>query len=1363
MSKGLEGRLASLTPDRIKLLVDRLQASPAGARTRAVRMPRNDEGRYPLSGAQERMWFLCQLSPGSPVFNNPAALWAYPSAPLDRVRLERAMAAVVARHEILRTTFHARNGRPEQVIHPEMLTGVGWDDLRPLPAPEREAAAVQLAYDEGRQPFDLAAGPLMALRVVQLADLEYLLLVTSHHIISDGWSNAMFSKELSAIYSAGDERTAGLAPIDGHYVDYVAWERAWLQSDASAGQIAYWRRQLSERVEPVDLPADRARPAAASHDGGMVTAKVPAALSEAIRQFGKTHRISLFQVLMGGLIALLHRYTGESTVTVGTLSANRNRREFQHVMGLFMNTLVIRARVDAGEPFLDLARRVQTVCQDAMAHQDLPFDRLIGELKPPRRLNVHPLFQVMFVHQNVPAQYEVPGMRLEVEKIDYGNSKFDLNFWAEELNDELRLTLHYSRDLFDAATADRILAHYQAMLESAVAAPDAPVQDLAYFEDFERKRVSTARPTASPAACIHRRFETQVELTPDAVAADGPAGSISYRAMNAEANQLARHLQSRGATAGAPIALLVRRTPRSLAALFGILKAGGHYLPLDPSAPAARLELLLRDAGCAQLVTEDSFRTVAAGLSVQVTCLDADAAAIAAQPPGNLDEDQAADSLAYLIYTSGTTGTPKGVAISHGNLAAYCDAIWPVMGLSRGDRCATVSSLAADLGNTMIFPPLLNGGAVVLVPESLATDASGLADYLEAHPIDALKIVPTHLRALMSSARAAQVLPRRLLVLGGEASHADLLQAIRSIAPGLRIVNHYGPTETTIGVLTFDASAEDVNGPLPLGFPLEGARVYVLDASRRRVPPGVSGEIYIGGATVARGYLNRPELTAERFVDDPFVAGERLYRTGDRAVVRHDGAIVFQGRVDRQVKVRGFRVELAEIEHALAAHADVQQAVVLFAGEPPRLSAFVQARPGSSPDRAALEEGIRGTLPSHMLPNAVAVVSAIPLTPNGKIDYDALSKLDAAEPPTVSQAPRDAVELELAHIWADVLNVSALGIDDDFFDLGGHSLLATQLMARIEDRCGVRLPLSTLFEHGTIRRMAGCIRAGEHSRRSPLVAIQPRGAGIPVVFVHPAGGNVLCYHQLAQALGSDVPFYALQALPSPDEDEPSIAGLARTYLDAMLGDDRFTGQIVLGGWSMGALVAFEIASLLAREHGRTPCVAVLDQPAPGTGAGAADDEVSRMGAFARKVSELVGAELGITEQGLETQTPDERARMFLDRFIEHQLAPETTTVSDFRGFLDLMLTHNRITGTYTAPPYPGRIVVFRADATAAAPGISSSPRPSDLGWGSFSRQPLEVVPVPGTHISMMRDANVRVLADRFAACLLQRAVPAEAR
>ena len=1344
-------------------------------------MPRNSDGRYPLSSGQERMWFLSQLSPGSYAFNNPGALRARTTVPLDLDLLGRSVHAVARRHEIFRTTFHVHEGRPCQLVHDEIPPDYDWCDLRSMGREDREREIERRALAEGRRAFDLAEGPLLAFKVLQLDELEYVLLITSHHIVSDGWTNARLAPEIAEVYAALTRSEEPLGPPpERQYVDYVHWEREWVKGHQASQQLEYWTRQLAGDVT-LALPTDRRRPAVMSHSGGLETHRLESELAFRLREFARQEKVSLFQLLHAGLAALLHRYTDQEVIILGTQTANRNRRDFQDVMGLFANTVVLRSEIDPGQSFRSHLAAVGALCQDALRNQELPFERLISELNPRRALDRSPLFQVMHVHQNVPSLYEAPEMTIEVLKIDYGTAKFDLNLWTEELDDELALTLHHVRDIFDPDTVRRWLRQYEALLRSALGDPDLAIGRLSLERDGDRSADATpVRVTGERTAhrgCFHHLFQAQVRRSPETDAVDASDGKLSYAGLNSRANRLARHLFRVGVAPGEPIALLLSRDSRSLVGALAALKTGGGYVPLDAAMPSSRLAAAMRQADARVLLTDEGLRSLAEAVEGSLLVdLDADAAKIRQNGDDDLTEipgDE--EGLAYVVFTSGTTGEPKGVCVEHRHLVAYAQAIWEVMGLERGDRFATVTPLSADLGNTMIFPALLNGGCVVVVPEELATDAVALSERFREDPADCLKIVPSHLSALLAFDGAADLLPRKLLVVGGEETTGDLIGRVRELAPNLRILNHYGPSETTVRVLTYEVprdfdTAVDV---LPLGFSLEGTQIEILDRNGRRVPLGLPGEIYVGGATVCRGYAGRPDLTEERFVSDPYRPGSRLYRTGDRGRLRDDGAVLFLGRTDRQIKIRGYRVELGEIERTLCAHPGVAEAVAVSptaANGASGVGAYVRCITGDAPSADALRTYLASHLPKYMVPHEIRFVADIPLTENGKIDYRALpaaaSERDQESGVRGAQetvGPRDRIELGLAQMWETLLEVDSVGIDDDFFALGGHSLLAVRVMAAIHEEYRCRVRLAALFEHGTVRRLADLIRmGGERTPEAPLVVIQPEGVAPPRVFAHPAGGNVLCYYELARLLGKSAPFWALQASGQvgASQDE-TIPALAARYLEAVLAAPR-SGVPVFGGWSMGALVALEMARLYEVEMGTSATVLVLDQTAPGERPTVSiedkDQEVERLAQFAAKVGDLVGQDLDLTPERLGASTPSERTALFLESFKAFQLAPETTRTEDFQGFLDRMLAHNRMSEAYRPEPYGGRIVLFRAEERGGASGRTEADSP-DLGWSGLSTRTVEVVRVPGSHVTMIRSPQVSVLAERMSAALEPTGVP----
>ena len=1316
MSANLGHRLAKLSPQEIRALVKGLNRAPAAPQ----QMPRNSGQQYPLSAAQERIWFLCQLSPVSRAFNNPAAMRVRAQNPLDRAHLVAALAEISRRHEIFRTTFHLEAGKPVQIIHNELPLPLTWEDLRALTPADREAEARRIGIEEGCRAFDLAKGPLLALKFLRLDESEYLMLVTSHHIISDGWSNAQFARELSML-SDGAE----LAPVELQYIDYVAWESNWLASDAAQSQLDFWKSRIDTDLLPIELPTDRSRPTHASDAGGMETLTIPASTVDRLRGLARSEKTSLFPLVMTALAVLIHRLTGEACFVIGTITANRNQRAYQQVMGPLLNQLAILCEVPPDATTRTMLHLMKSACQEALRNQELPFNVLLNALKVRRDLGVHPLFQVMLVHQNVPAQYASAGMDVEVIKLDYGTTKLDLNFWIEEINDGLVVTLHYSCALFDRPTVRRLLSDYSRAAACVCDGLDTPITDLNLFADADPP--AALRPTP-PNEDILTRFAQQVERTPQAPAVIGEDGALTYAELDARTNCIAHRLLAEGASVEKPVALLTGRGCGTVVALLGILKAGAPYMPLDLAQPVVRHRAVMADADATLIVCDARTAEIASQLGAVCIRLDNIETAATTTPISS-----SPGAAAYLIYTSGTTGIPKGVCVEHRNIVTYSNAIWERMGLNACDLFASLSSIATDLGNTMIFPPLLNGGCVVLCPDDAIADPTLLAQFFERHPVACFKITPSHLHAIMLH---PSLLPSKLLVLGGEVATPALIERIRSFAPGLRILNHYGPTETTVGVLTYEVPDPWLGGQIPLGSELGYADVRVLDTAGRPVPTGVIGELYIGGPTLTRGYWRAPALTDEKFVTA--ADGTRLYRTGDLGKHLANGTFSFHGRADRQIKIRGYRVEPGEVEAVLEKHPAVAH-VSVRASTNGRLIGYVVALAPVEP--ITLISFLRESLPTPMIPSAIVLLKSFPRTAAGKIDHAALP-----EPPQLAigpqSHPRDPLELELTHIWQDVLNLDAVGIYDSFFECGGHSLLAVKLMEQIKTHFGFELPLATHCTHDSVANFAVLLRRRCPVDTGPLVTIRSGAVQSPIApsiaCVHPAGGDVLCYYPLAQAFASTKLVYGLRA--QPGDGSPSIQDLARRYVDVLPADPA----PLLLGWSMGALVAFEMALQWEIRTGTALRVAILDQPAPHpTNLPPRDEsDVGLMLAFAAKVSALVGSDIGIGPDQIDS---DPEAK-FLAAFQRHGLAPEDVQVDDFSHYLHLMLAHNHATAGYRpTAPYKGDVLVLRAEESLAVGG-SEVVRSTDLGWQHWCSGKCTVVPVPGNHVTMMRTPNVTRIA-----------------
>ncbi|MBW3571292.1 MAG: amino acid adenylation domain-containing protein, partial [Gemmatimonadetes bacterium] len=1038
--------------------------------------PRDPAAPAPLSFAQERLWFLAQLEPGSTAYNMPFALRL--AGALDAAALERALGTVVARHQALRTVFRAGDGGPEQVIVPAGAVDLPADDLSGLDAAAREAEARRRAQAEFHLPFDLSAGPLYRFALLRLAAEENVLLLTFHHAVMDGWSMDVLYRELGALYGAfARGRAAELPPLPVQYADFAAWQRAWLEGGVMDAQAAFWRERMAGAPAVLDLPTDRPRPAAMPRRAERVRTRLPAELWTRIESLARAEGATPFMVLLAAVQALLARHAGQDDVVVGTPVAGRTRGETEGMIGMFVNAVALRTDVSGNPAFRALLARVRETALGAFAHQDVPFERLVAELATGRALNRAPVFQVMLTVQNAdegaPA---LPGLRTELLPSDQGHAKLDLLLNVRHRADGVHAAIEYAAELWDAATMDRMLGHLAALLQGALARPELPVLDLPMLGEAERRtllawsRTPAADPPGETALAV---FQAQAARTPDALAVVGGAEQVTFAALHARANRLANHLRGLGIGTEDRVGVCLARTPELIVALLAAMKAGAAYVPLDPAYPPGRIDQVLQDAGARVLVTTAE---LARGLSIPtgvvVVEVDQDARAIASAsadaPAVSLD----AENLAHVIYTSGSTGRPKGVMIRHGAVASFLRWMHGRFPMAPGERVVGSTSVSFDVSVAEIHFALGCGATLVLVENALSLAEPGaMAGAVQASMVPGAAAELLRLGALPGTLRR--------LNLAGEALAPDLARDL--YAAGVPEVHDlYGPTEDT----TYATHAHVARGVVrnTLGRPLGGRAAYVLDARLRPAPIGAPGEIWLAGRGLARGYLGQPARTAERFLPDPFAGepGARMYRSGDRGRWMPSGTLEYLGRADFQVKVRGFRIEPGEIEAALREHPRVRGAAVVATqedGGSVRLTAYVTPSAGVHPTAAELKAHLSARLPEWMVPGAVMVMDAFPPTPSGKLDRAALPR-PQAEAAAEHTPPRTGDEARLAAIFAEVLRRDRVGVHDDFFAIGGHSLLATRVVARIREAFGVDVPLRAVFERPTVAGMAAVVQAG---------------------------------------------------------------------------------------------------------------------------------------------------------------------------------------------------------------------------------------------------------------------------------------------
>ncbi|MEO7332160.1 MAG: amino acid adenylation domain-containing protein, partial [Minicystis sp.] len=1099
-----------------------------------TRVPRDKPLR--LSFAQERLWFLAQLEPNSLFYN--VSLGLRLGGRLDQGAMERALSEIVRRHEVLRTTFAAPEGQPVQIVQPEAPVPLPVDDFSALPPEEREVAARAQLDAEAKRPFDLATGPLFRPRLVRIAADDHVLLIAMHHIVSDAWTRGILNRELSVLYgvfSRGESSPLPELPIQ--YVDYAEWQRSWLRGEAMDRQLAYWKQQLAGLPPVLELPVDRPRAPVMSHRGAMKTFTLSTEIHKALLDLSRREGVTLFMTLLAGFAVLLHRYSGQDDIAVGTPMLNRTKVEAEGLIGFFVNTLVIRAPITSTLTFQEALAKVRETCLAAYAHQDMPFERLVQELEPDRDLSRTPLFQAMFTFQNAAKEtMTLPGLTLRQGGLESGTTKFDLTLSMGEGQKGLSGYFEYSSDLFDASTIDRMIGHLRRLFEGIGASEATRIGELPLLTDEERSRQIIAwNNTRGPfpdESCAHEPVELQAAKTPDAVAVTFEGNTLTYRALNERANRLAHHLRRLGVGPDVPVGISVQRSLDLIVGVLAIHKAGGPYLCLDPEYPRERLIFMVEDTRAPVILSQRALADSLPPSEAKVIFLDTDWDEIEKEPSTNPERaGLTADHLAYLIYTSGSTGKPKGVAMSHralANLIAYQNSGGP-----GNVRTLQFASASFDVFFQETYSTLGAGGVLVLVSEEGRRDSERLLRLMADERIERLFIPPVALQQLAEIDAPHEHFPTGLreIMSGGEALQiTPKVMAFIERMPGCVMRHHYGPSENHLTCeLIMRGSPRTWPALPPIGRPIRNVRTHVLDARSQPVPVGVPGELCIGGVQLARGYLNRPELTDERFIPDPFareIEAEkgpieplpsdsglrpppRLYRTGDRVRYRITGEIEFLGRIDNQVKIRGFRVELGEIEAVLNRHPLVKESVVLLredsAGDK-RLVAYLGRKEGAPPAISELRAFLKVTLPEYMVPQAFVLMDALPVAGTGKVDHRALPAPDAAaagERATV--APRGPVEEALAGIFADVLKLATeqVGAHDGFFELGGHSLLATQVVSRIRAAFGVELPLRALFEAPTVaelgKRVSALLEAGRGLEIPPVTRV-PRDGTLPLSF-----------------------------------------------------------------------------------------------------------------------------------------------------------------------------------------------------------------------------------------------------------------------
>jgi len=1331
-------------------------------------------GALPLSFTQERLWFLDHLEPGHAFYNIAAAVRL--RGPLRPEALEWSVNAIVQRHESLRTTFVRVGGEPRQRIAPSLTLPLPLRDLQDHPEDEREALTRAQILQEAQRPFDLEQGPLLRAHLLRWGEQEYVLTLVMHHIIADGWSMGVLVHELSTYYLAFLQgQPSPLSPLLIQYADYAVWQREWLAGEVLERQQAYWTTTLAGAPALLDLPTDYPRPAVQHYRGAKEAVRISPELGQGVKGLCQQEGVTLFMALLAAWGLLLGRWSGQEDLVIGTPIAGRKRTELEPLIGLFVNTLALRLDLSAQPTFRELVQRVREVALGAYTHQEFPFEKVVEALAPARDLSHQPLFQVMFILQNTPALLPtLTDLDVELTPIDNRTAKFDLTLELFETQDGLQGWLEYNTALFDTVTIKQQIQQFQQILETILAQPDQSVHDVSLLNADQREQILVhwnATQTAYPhTACVHELFEAQVERTPEAIALIEGQRGLNYKQLNQRANQLAHYLRKQGVGPEVTVGLCLERSIEMVIGILGILKAGGAYVPLDPMYPQERLSFMLTDAQVTLVLAQEHLQANLPAWNACVICLDAKDDAIWQEEDANLSRQVTPFNLAYIIYTSGSTGQPKGVMIPHQGLVNYLSWCIEAYDVAHGRGTPVHSSISFDLTVTSLFPSLLVGQRVILLPTNRGVEA--LNELLEAErQLSLIKITPAHLALLRQ-----QIAPEKAkeltnaFVIGGEALLEQDLDFWRTYAPEIQLINEYGPTEAAVGCCTYVCPtevSEVKTAEVPIGRPIANVHLYILDQYIQPVPVGAWGELYISGCGLARGYFQQPALTAEKFLPNPFASStghSRMYKTGDIVRYRPDGTIAFRGRNDRQMKLRGFRIELGEIEAALKKHPAVREAVVLSTDTSyeARLIAYIVCSPEKVVPNTHVQDFLRQQLPEYMIPAHIIQIETLPLTLNGKLDHARLPKPGQAPSEARQERvwPRDTLELELIRLWEDLLEVRSISVRDDFFKLGGHSFLALRLMQQIERQFGQALPVITLFERPTIEHLADLLRRPSLVRQSTyLVPIKAAGTKPPLFFVHPVGGTVYCYLELAQALEKDQPFYGFQAAGLQGEREPlqTVKAMASCYIEAMK-TLQPQGPYHLGGWSMGGVIAFEMAQQLHERGDEITQLILLDSQVPRRRLFKTVKTAELLTDF---VIHLVGSSLNGAAQSQYSQQfgshdatalhrelrqlrYEEQLPFVMERVKTLGLVPINIGIDQFNRFFAIFCANYKAIRSYRPRPYAGGVTIFSVEEI-----VATSRQGADLGWKRLAKGEIKVQTFPGDHFTLIHGPNVRALVEHF--------------
>ncbi|WP_161978404.1 non-ribosomal peptide synthetase [Sphingomonas oligophenolica] len=1316
----------ALSDSKRLLLEKMLRGRGESADKPAPVTPRGTGAAIPLSADQRQVWLHAIMAPDMPLYNESITIHRFGS--FDRDAMARAVNEILRRHEAWRTAFVEQDGELVQRVREHSDLELPYDDVSDLPEAERDAAALKIGSDDAKRAIDLSEAPLFRARIVKLADDNHRLYFTLHHIIFDGVSiYRVVVPELAALYEAFAKGEPSPLPAPTlQYGDYAVWQQAHLASPPIRRQVDYWLKTLADAPPKLEIAGDRAKPARPTHAGSMETFLLSHDLTEALKRVARREGVTLYMVQLAAYHALLHRYSGEEDIVVGGVTDLRRRPELEQVVGYFLNTIALRAKPRGDVPFRDFLLEVRESVLGALGASEAPFDEVVRALDVKRDPGTHPLFNCLFSIEP-PVEPFADGWDLTQMDVVVGGAKFDLYLELDERPDGMIGRFLYSTELYDPETIRRMIGHWLNILAAVAEDSNCLIRDLPLLGEAESRQllVDWNATAATPAAAmLPDAVRAQAVARPDAVAIRFGDRSVSYRELDTRADAIAVALPSAGLGRGDLIGICLDRSPDMVAALIGVHRAGGAYLPLDPDFPAARLDYIVRDAGCAALLGDGRLADVLPGCPLPRILIDD----ISAEHGDVLAVKTDPGDLAYVLYTSGSTGNPKGVEISHGALMNLLESMRDRPGFGADDALLAVTTLSFDIAALELFLPLISGGELIIAPRSIAVDPRALAELIDTTKPSVMQATPATWRALIEAGWRGD--PDLHILCGGEAFPRDLADAL--LARAGDVWNMYGPTETTIWSTIERVTPGD--GPVPIGRPIANTHIHILDAYGNTAPIGVIGELFIGGAGVAEGYRHRPDLTAERFVETRAAPGMRLYRTGDLARYRADGTILCLGRVDSDEKIRGYRVAVEEIEGAFASHPAIAAAAVRSwpdASGERALAAYIVPHFDARPERADLRQHLALTLPDYMIPSHIETLGALPMTPNGKVDRKALPKpgSDAAAPVEGAQGE---TEKRLAAIWCDLLRVGDVGRDDSFFDLGGHSLLVARLLVRIEQQWGRRIGMAEFFRAAALRELAARIDAGGSADLAEFIPLQPEGDGMPLLWID--GG--IAVRPLAEALGTDRPVLGLPLGPiiepmlGPDLTFEAIAAA----VVAVIRERQPRGPYLIGGWCTNGILAYEVARQLRAAGDEVPLLALGHSMSP-----VAFLAITPM---AMRLSKAryhlkVWAQLSA---GKRLSYAFDRARGVLE---DVGIAEVVTDNAEYRRNIEAL---EQAAYRYTPGGYDGAVALFQ-------PAERLDVLDSRPGWAAHVTGPLETYDIPGSHGTMVDLPHVAVYAARLRAAI----------